>query len=122
MFFFLRVTRFETNHPIFQKVSQTASKPKKAQISTITKLNLKAQNIYIKPLFKPYNTCNKPCFEAAYLGENVINLHKQKVAQNIAISLGYFIFSKNHKKPPIVSQFSKSDPIWSPCSFYPSPI
>jgi hypothetical protein len=39
---------------------------------------LKAQNIYIKPLLKTLNTYNKPCFEIAYLGENVINLLKQK--------------------------------------------
>jgi hypothetical protein len=66
---------------------------KKAKIST-TKLNLKAQNIYNKPLLKPQNTYNKPCFETAYLGENVINLLKQKVAQKVAIILGYFILSK----------------------------
>jgi hypothetical protein len=52
-----------------------------------TKLNLKAQNIYNKPLLKPLNTYNKPCFEIAYLGEISINLLKQKVA----IILGYFI-------------------------------
>ncbi len=37
---------------ISQKVAQTVPKPKKAKIST-TKLNLKAQKIYIKPLLKP---------------------------------------------------------------------
>jgi hypothetical protein len=30
------------------------------------------------------------------LCENVLNLLQQKVAQNVTISLGYFIFSKNH--------------------------
>ncbi len=60
------------NHPIFQKVAQTISKQIKAKIST-TKLNLKAQNIYIKPLLKPYNTYDKPCLGTAYLGENVTN-------------------------------------------------
>jgi hypothetical protein len=55
---------------------------KKAKIST-TKLYLKAQNIYIKPLLKPSNTYNKPCFETAYLSKNVINLLKQKVAQKV---------------------------------------
>jgi hypothetical protein len=33
-------------------------------------------------------------FETAYLGENVMNLVKQKVAQNVAISFGYCIFKK----------------------------
>jgi hypothetical protein len=36
----------------------------------------------MKPLLNSYN---KPCFENAYLGENVINLLKQKLAQNVAI-------------------------------------
>jgi hypothetical protein len=74
---------------------------------------LKAQNIYIKPLLKPYNAYNKLCFETAYLGENVINLLKQKVAQNVAISLGYFKFSKNHNEHPKVAQLAKNCPIWS---------
>jgi hypothetical protein len=43
-------------------------------------LNLKAQHIYIKPLLKPQSTYNKLCFETAYLGRNVINFLKQKVA------------------------------------------
>jgi hypothetical protein len=93
------------NCPIFQKVAQKASKATKAKIST-TKINLKAQNIYIKPLLKPKSTCNKPCFKIAYLSENVINLLQQKVAQNIAISLGYFIFYLNHNEPPKVTQLA----------------
>jgi hypothetical protein len=76
---------------------------------------LKAQNIYIKPLLKLRNTYNKPCFEAAYLGENVINMLHQKVAQNITISLGYFIFSKNHNESPKVAQLVKICQIMSPC-------
>jgi len=67
-----------------------------------TKRRLQAKNakIYtIKPrtstsasleTLKIYNKC----FETAYLGENVINLLMQKVAQNVAISLGYSIFRK----------------------------
>jgi hypothetical protein len=56
------------------------------------------------PLLKPKNTCNKPHFKTAYLGENDKKLLKQKVAQNIANSLGYFIFSKSHPK---VAQLAK---------------
>jgi len=37
--------------PIFQKVAKTVVKPR-AKIST-SKLNLRVQNIYIKPLLKP---------------------------------------------------------------------
>jgi hypothetical protein len=41
-----------------------------------------------------FETYNKPSFEIAYYSENVVNLLNQNVAQNVAISLGYFIFSK----------------------------
>jgi hypothetical protein len=34
-------------------------------------------------------------------------LLKQKVAQIVAISLGYFIFSKSHNGHPKVAQFAK---------------
>jgi hypothetical protein len=37
------------------------------------------------------------------LDKNVINLLKQKEAQKLAIILGFFILSKNHNKPPILS-------------------
>ncbi len=73
----IRVTRrFEKKLPFFQKIAQKVAKSKKAKIST-TKLNLKAQNIYNKPLLKPPNTYNKACFESTYLGENLINLLQQ---------------------------------------------
>jgi hypothetical protein len=42
----------------------------------------------------------------AYLGENLINLFKQKVA----IILGYFILSKNNNKPPKSSPIGKKSP------------
>jgi hypothetical protein len=80
----------------------------------MTKLNLKTQNIYIKPLLKPKNTYNKPCFETGYLGKNVINLHLQKVSPKVAIILGYCILSKNHNKPPNVAQLANNCPILSP--------
>jgi hypothetical protein len=50
---------------ILEKVSKTVALTKVANIST-SKLNLKAQNIYIKPLLKPNDTCNKPYFKTAY--------------------------------------------------------
>ncbi len=53
----------------FLKVAQTVSKAKTGQ----NIYHKKARNIYIKPLLKPYTTCNKPCFETAYFGENVVN-------------------------------------------------
>jgi hypothetical protein len=45
-----------------------------------------------------------------------MNLLKQLVAQNVNISLGYFIFKKNHNEPPKVTQLAINHPIWSPCS------
>jgi hypothetical protein len=75
---------------------------------------LKVQNIYIKPLLKPYNTYNKPCFETAYFGKNVINSLQQKVALKVTNNLGYFILSKNHNEPPKVAQLAKHCQIWSP--------
>jgi hypothetical protein len=41
-----------------EKVAKTVTKPKIANIPT-PKLNLKVQNIYVKPLLNPKNTCNK---------------------------------------------------------------
>jgi hypothetical protein len=62
---------------------------------------------------KPQNTYNKPYLETAYLGENLINLLKQKVTQKAAIILGYVIFSKNNNKPQKVAQLVRNSPIWS---------
>jgi hypothetical protein len=39
---------------------------------------------------------------------------KPKAAQNVAISLGYFVFTKNHVELPKVAQLVKNHPIWSP--------
>jgi hypothetical protein len=53
---------------------------------------------------KVQNTNNKPYFETAYIDENGKKLLKQKVAQNVSISLGYFIFSRNHNEHSKVAQ------------------
>jgi hypothetical protein len=101
------VTRWEEKKlQHFLKNSPKSRQVKKAKIST-TKLNLKTHNIYIIPLLKLENAYNKSCFETVHLGENVINLLKQKVAPKVAIILGYFIFTKNHNESPKVAQLSK---------------
>jgi hypothetical protein len=41
-------------------------------------------------------------------------LLKQKIAKNVAITLGYFVFSKNHNEPPKEAQLVENCPIWSP--------
>jgi hypothetical protein len=73
------------------------------------KLNLKTQNIYIKPLLKHLKYLQQTMFET---------LLKQKVAQKVAIILGYFIFSKKHNELPKVAQLAKNYQIWSPCQWY----
>jgi len=45
-------------------------------------------------------------------------LLKEKVAQKVAIILGYFILSNNHIEPPKVAQLAKNHPIWSPCMHF----
>jgi hypothetical protein len=97
-----------------ENVAKTVAKPKIAKRFT-SKLNLRVQNIYIKPLLKPKNTCNKLYFETNYFGENVKKLLKQKVAKNVTISLGYFIISKSHIWHPKEAQLAKNWLICSPC-------
>jgi hypothetical protein len=87
--------RFEKKiHPIFQKVAQKVTKPKKC-------LNIYNKRQFGSPKHMHQNQTIfetlkylQQCFETAYLGENAINLIQQKVAQNVTISLGYFILSK----------------------------
>jgi hypothetical protein len=44
--------------------------------------------------FEPIDFYSKPCFVIAYLGANIKKLLKQKVAQNVTISFGYFFLAK----------------------------
>jgi hypothetical protein len=74
------------------KVAKSSQNSLQSNKIFTTLLNLKVQ---IKPLMKPQNTYNIPCFGTAYLDQNVIIRLKQKVSQNLGISLGYFICSKN---------------------------
>jgi hypothetical protein len=53
--------------------------------------------------FETLKYIETPCFETAYLGENVKHLLRQKVLQNVTISLGYFMFSKNYFQLPKVT-------------------
>ncbi len=85
----------------------------------VAKTNAKTQferpNMYIKPQLKLYNSYNKSCFQSAYLGENVINLLKQKVTQNVTISFGCQILKKQkHNDIQKGAKLAKNRPIWSP--------
>ncbi len=93
------IRRFEKKKlPNFSKSSPNSLQTKKKQ-----NIHNKAQFESPKHLSTTFETLKylqKPYFGTAYLGENVINLLKQKIAQNVAISLGFLIFSKNHNEPP----------------------
>ncbi len=102
---------FWNNHPFLKKkVAKTVKKPKHA--------NIKAQFECPKHLHQAPSETLKYLQQlflvTTYLAENVKHLLKQKWAQNIAISLGYFIFSKNQNEPPKIAQLIKDHPIWSP--------
>ncbi len=71
--------RLEKNCPIFQKVAQTVSNPKKAKIST-TKLNLKAHNIYRSLVHYSTNFAN-----AAGKLLLISNLGDKKIRKNCPI-------------------------------------
>jgi hypothetical protein len=72
---------------------KTVTEPNNAKIFT-SKLNFKVQNIYIKPLLKPKNTFNNPCFETVYLGEGLKKLFKHKAAQNVPNTWAFSCFQK----------------------------
>ncbi len=74
------------------------------------KCNLKAQKSIHQTIFEILKYLQQ-CFETAYLIENAINLLQPKVAQNVTISLGNFIFSKNHIEPLKVAQLMKNCPV-----------
>ncbi len=91
----------------FQKVAQTVAETKNAMIYTPT-LNLKVSNIYIKPLSNikiPLTNCQ--------FRQNCKKIIHQKIAQSVAITLGYFNFWTNPKELRKLAQSTKIQPIWS---------
>jgi hypothetical protein len=99
--------------PTFSKNSPKSCQAKKGQ-NVYNKAQFEGPKHLQKRLLKPLNTHNKPCFETAYLCENLINLLKLKVAQKVAIIFGYFILSNNHNEPSKVAQLEKNDLICHP--------
>jgi hypothetical protein len=90
------------------KSSQKNRRAKKCQnIYIKLKANFKVRNTYYKAILKTQNTYNKPGFKTAYLGENRRICSTQKVAQNIAIFLGYFFQKKNRRGRQKVAQMAK---------------
>jgi len=56
----------------------------------------KCQNIYIKAKFESPKHPNQTTFEILKYLQQTMILKGQKIAENVSISLFYFIFSKNH--------------------------
>jgi hypothetical protein len=75
----------------FSKSSPNSLQVKKGQ-NIYNKAQFESPNIYIKPLLKLLKYLQQITFWKCFLGKNEINLLKQKVAKNVANSLGYFIF------------------------------
>ncbi len=82
------------NHPIFQKVAQKVSKQKKYQ-NIGNKVQIESPKCLHQTMFETSKYLHWTIFQCAFLGKNIIDLLKQKIAQNATITLGYFVFSKN---------------------------
>jgi predicted ABC-type ATPase len=93
------MTRFIVQRQGDQKIVKklpnvSKNSPKSCQVK-------KGQNICNKAQFESPKHLQQTTFETVFLGENLINLLKQKVAQKVAIILGYLILSKiimSHQK------------------------
>jgi len=78
---------------MLEKVARTVAKQKNYKISA-SKCNLKVQNIYINHFGNLKKHLQKTYYKTALFRWKWKKMPKQKVAQNVAISLGYFVFSK----------------------------
>jgi hypothetical protein len=91
---------------MFQGIAQKVAMSKKGQ-NIYNKAQFESPKHLHQTTFETLKYLQQTMFETAYLGKNVINLHKQKVAQKVAIILGYFILSKNHNEPPNLPNWHK---------------
>ncbi len=107
-----RVTkRLEKTCPILLKSSPNICLAKNLHTS---KLNLKVQNMYIKT-FLNLKIHAIQFLKSFYSGENVRNLHKQKIAHNVDIPLDCYILYKNYEellKVALIAQSSHRDKSW----------
>ena len=71
--------RLEKKLPNFSKNSPKSRQVKKGQ-NIYNKAEFKSPEHLHQTTFETLNSYNKPYFETAYLGKNVINLLKQKVS------------------------------------------
>ncbi len=79
--------------PNFSKSTQKSLLIEKNAKIALTKPKFKVQHITFETLKYLHN---KPSFEHAYLGKNVLDLLKQKIAQNVTITLGLLhLFKKS---------------------------
>ncbi len=95
--------RLEKFTKILEKVAKTVAEPKYLYQSSIWK-----SKTYLNHFWNLKIPATKPYLKTGLLGKNVKHLLQQKVAQKVAISLGYFIFFKSHNWRPKVAQFVKN--------------
>jgi hypothetical protein len=93
-----------------EKEAKTVDEPKNDKIFT-SELDLKVQNINIKPLL---NTSSITCFKMKMWKK----LLWQKGSPKRCHVLGYLFLSKSHNELLKVAQIPNNHPIWSPCLSY----
>ncbi len=98
------------NWPKVLKSSQNSCQAKKSKIPT-TKLYLKVQNIYIKPLWNDKISKSNHVLKIAYLDENV----KIWLIAKMLEFLWATYLSKNPNEHPNVAQLAKNAQSGHPC-------
>ncbi len=79
---------------MLEKVARTVAKQKIYKISA-SKCNLKVQNIYINHFGNLKKHLQKTYYKTALFRWKGKKMPTPKVAQNVAISLGYFVLKKS---------------------------
>jgi hypothetical protein len=100
------VTRLFKKSPNFLKSSQKSFQPKKCP-NIFIKAQLKRPKLLHQIAFETLKSLQQTMLRNK--GENIIILRKQKIAQNVAITLGYLIL-QNHNEHPKVAQIGEKSP------------
>jgi hypothetical protein len=104
----LRVTkRYGKNSPNFSRSNQSSLQAKRCQ-NIYNKVQFKSPKHLQQTTLETLKHLQQSIFLNCLFRQKCINLLKPKVTQNVTISLGYFIFSKNHNEPPKVAQLAKN--------------
>ncbi len=84
------------------------SSPKSLQTQKNAKIEIESPKCRYQTTFETLKYLQQTILWTTLLRWKCNRFAWQKIAQNIAISLGYFIFSKNHNEPPKVAQLAKT--------------